>query len=112
MLASKCGDASLVVSDVGKLAGIITDTYITRCVVASHLDAGSTSVANVITPYPICVAMADSAMDAMSTMVENHFHHLPVVDENGGVVGLLDIVKCLNNVISKLEKLKSALSMV
>ena len=46
-------------------------------------------------------------MEAMSTMVENHFRHLPVVDENGGVCGLLDIFKCLNDAISKLEKSQS-----
>ena len=107
MLASKRGDASLVVSDEGGLAGIITDTDITRRVVAKHLDPSDTSVSRVMTPNPTCVAMADSAMDAMSTMVENHFRHLPVVDENGGVVGLLDIAKCLNDAISKLENSRS-----
>ncbi|GMI49882.1 hypothetical protein ScalyP_jg5320, partial [Parmales sp. scaly parma] len=35
---------------------------------------------------------------------ENHFRHLPVVDESGAVVGLLDIAKCLYDAISKLEK--------
>ena len=43
-------------------------------------------------------------MDALGTMVENHFRHLPVVDDSGAVVGLLDIAKCLNDAISKLEK--------
>jgi CBS domain-containing protein len=37
-------------------------------------------------------------------MVENHFRHLPVVDDDGAVVGLLDIAKCLNDAISKLER--------
>ena len=104
MLASKRGSASLIVNDEGGLAGIITDTDITRRLVAKHLDAASTSVSKVMTPNPTCVSMLDSAMDAMTTMVENHFRHLPVVDDKGGVVGLLDIAKCLNDAISKLEK--------
>ena len=104
MLASKRGSASLIVNDKGGLAGIITDTDITRRLVAKHLDAASTSVSKVMTPNPTCVSMLDSAMDAMTTMVENHFRHLPVVDDKGGVVGLLDIAKCLNDAISKLEK--------
>jgi CBS domain-containing protein len=45
-------------------------------------------------------------MDALGTMVENHFRHLPVVDDSGAVVGLLDIAKCLNDAISKLERAK------
>ena len=104
MLASKRGSASLVVSDEGGLAGIITDTDITRRLVANQLKASSTSISKVMTPNPTCVSLSDSAMDAMTTMVENHFRHLPVVDDKGGVVGLLDIAKCLNDAISKLEK--------
>jgi len=107
MLASKRGDASLIVSNEGGLAGIITDTDITRRLVAKNLNAASTSVSLVMTPNPTCVSTTDAAMDAMSTMVENHFRHLPVVDEQGGVVGLLDIAKCLNDAISKLEKSQS-----
>jgi signal-transduction protein with cAMP-binding, CBS, and nucleotidyltransferase domain len=104
MLASKRGSASLVVNNEGGLAGIITDTDITRRLVAKQLKASSTSISKVMTPNPTCVSLTDSAMDAMTTMVENHFRHLPVVDEKGGVVGLLDIAKCLNDAISKLEK--------
>ena len=40
------------------------------------------------------------------TMVENHFRHLLVTDDNSTVVGVLDIAKCLNNTISKLEHSK------
>ena len=45
-------------------------------------------------------------MDALTIMVENHFRHLPVVDDSGSIVGLLDIAKCLNDAISKLERAK------
>ena len=104
MLANKRGDASLIVDEGGALAGIITDTDVTRRVVAKHIDPSSSNVSTVMTPHPTCVSMSDSAMDAMSTMVENHFRHLPVVDDNGAVVGLLDIAKCLNDAITKLER--------
>jgi signal-transduction protein with cAMP-binding, CBS, and nucleotidyltransferase domain len=107
MLSSKRGDASLVVNDDGGLAGIITDTDITRRLVAKELDPSDTPVSTIMTPNPSCVSMSDSAMDAMTTMVENHFRHLPVVDDDGGVVGLLDIAKCLNDAITKLEKSQS-----
>ena len=48
---------------------------------AKHLETASTSISTIMTPSSTCVAMTDLAMDAMSTMVENHFRHLPVVDE-------------------------------
>lgn len=104
MLASKRGDASLVVDDEGALTGIVTDTDITRRLVARELDASATNVSKIMTSNPTCVSMTDSAMEAMITMVSNGFRHLPVTDDSGGVVGLLDIAKCLNDAISKLEK--------
>ncbi|KAL7538744.1 hypothetical protein ACHAXR_012350 [Thalassiosira sp. AJA248-18] len=103
-LASKRGDAALIVNANGGLAGIITDTDITRRVVAKQLSPGSTNLSGVMTAKPTCVSMSDSAMEALVTMVENRFRHLPVTDENGGVVGCLDIAKCLNDAISKLER--------
>ena len=107
ILTKRRGAASLVVDESGMLAGIITDTDITRRVVAKKLLPDKTSAKKAMTPKPTCVKMSDSAMDALSTMVENHFRHLPVVDSTGAVVGLLDIAKCLNDAISKLEKAES-----
>ena len=104
MLANKRGSASLVIGMNGSLAGILTDTDVTRRVVAKRLVAATTSVSTVMTSNPTVVSMDDPAMDALSTMVENRFRHLPVVDSKGAVVGVLDIAKCLNDAISKLEK--------
>ena len=103
MLKLQRGSACLIVNKDGTLAGILTDTDITRRVVAKYVDPASTSVSQVMTRDPTCVCMSDSATDALTIMVENHFRHLPVVDDFGSVVGLLDIAKCLNDAISKLE---------
>jgi CBS domain-containing protein len=72
--------------------------------VAMNVDPATTDVSEVMTPNPTCVKLADSAMDALMVMVENRFRHLPVVDGEGSVVGLLDIAKCLNDAITKLER--------
>ena len=104
MLASKRGDAAIITDESGGLAGIITDTDVTRRVVAKHLPASSTRVSEVMTANPSCVSMSDPATDALVTMVENRFRHLPVTDDSGAIVGVLDIAKCLNDAISKLEK--------
>ena len=102
MLASKRGDASIVTGGNGGLAGIITDTDITRRVVAKYLDPSSTNISKVMTANPTCVLKSDSAMDAMSTMVENHFRHLPVVDDNGAIVGVLGMLKKMIYLFSKM----------
>jgi CBS domain-containing protein len=104
VIAGKRGSASVIVDSKGGLAGILTDTDVTRRVVAKNVDPATTDVSEVMTPNPTCVKLADSAMDALMVMVENRFRHLPVVDAEGSVVGLLDIAKCLNDAISKLER--------
>ena len=76
----------------------------TRRVVAKDIDAASVSVAEVMTRDPNSVTMTDPAVNALMLMVDNHYRHLPVLDDEGSVVGLLDIAKCLNDAISKLEQ--------
>ena len=104
VLASKRADAALISHADGSLAGILTDTDITRRVVSKNIDAATTSVSEVMTSDPKCVHMEDSAMDALGCMVENHFRHLPVINNDESICGLLDIAKCLNDAISKLER--------
>ena len=70
MLASKRGDAAIITNISGELAGIITDTDVTRRVVAKNLLASKTCVADVMTPNPSCVSMSDPATDALMAMVE------------------------------------------
>lgn len=103
LLKMKRGSSSLIISPDGSLAGILTDTDITRRVVAKSIDFALTNVSDVMTANPKCVSVADSATEALVTMVENHFRHLPVLDEQGSVVGVLDIAKCLLHAISQLE---------
>jgi signal-transduction protein with cAMP-binding, CBS, and nucleotidyltransferase domain len=97
-------DAALIVSARGALNGIITDNDLARRVVAKFLDPLATAVAKVMTRSPTCVTMEDSALDALQTMLENKFRHLPVLDKDGAVVGVLDIAKCLYDAISRIER--------
>ena len=104
MLASKRANAAILTGVSGGLSGILTDTDVTRRVVAKDIEPATTSVSQVMTPNPSCVALTDSAEEAFSMMVENRFRHLPVTDESGQVVGVLDIAKSLNDAIDKLER--------
>jgi signal-transduction protein with cAMP-binding, CBS, and nucleotidyltransferase domain len=102
LMASKRTDAAILISDRG-LSGIITDNDITRRVVAAYMET-STAVSEVMTKNPKCVKSSDSAVDALTLMVNNHFRHLPVVEDDGSIVGVLDIARCLFDVIHRLEK--------
>ncbi|KAL3773236.1 hypothetical protein ACHAW5_008975 [Stephanodiscus triporus] len=77
------GDAAIITNSAGELAGIITDTDVTRRVVAKNLLASKTCVADVMTSNP-----SYPATDALMTMVENQFRHLLSLTLSGTVVGV------------------------
>jgi len=104
LLASKRSAAAILTDCNHDLTGIITDHDIVRRVVARHKDPQSTVTSSVMTAEPAVVSMNDSASEALIMMIERHYRYLPVVDENGDIKGLLDIGKCLNDAITKLEK--------
>ena len=103
-MASKRVDAALLLDKNSRLSGIITDNDIARRVVSQFVDPVTTIVASVMTSNPKCVQQDDSALDALELMVAHRFRHLPVLDRDGAVVGLLDIAKCLYEAISALEQ--------
>ncbi|CAN0507379.1 unnamed protein product, partial [Ectocarpus sp. 8 AP-2014] len=97
-------DAAILLDNKGHLEGIISDQDVARRVVANRLDPSSTTVSEVMTPHPTIVHMADSAMECLGIMIEKRFRHLPVIDGEGNVPGLLSIAKCLYDAIQRLKK--------
>ncbi|CAJ0912478.1 11220_t:CDS:10 [Entrophospora sp. SA101] len=63
-------------------------------VVGDGLDAGTTTVKQIMTADPMCVKSDTSATDALNTMVK----------KDGDLVGLLDITKCLYEALDKMER--------
>ena len=106
MAAAKT-DSALLTGDDGCLAGIVTSTDMMRRVVAKDVDP-STSVDAIMTKKPKCVRMEDNATDALIMMMDNHFRHLPVLDDEDNIVAVLDIAKCMYDAISKIEKVEEA----
>jgi len=75
------------------LAVMITDVDINHRLVAKGLDASKTEVSAIITPNPTWVSMNDPAMNVLGILVKKTFGHLPILDNCGSIVGLLDIAK-------------------
>ncbi|KAI8341935.1 hypothetical protein BC941DRAFT_466835 [Chlamydoabsidia padenii] len=105
LMAAKRSDCVLVVDDDDHLSGIFTAKDIAYRVVAEDdMDAKSTTVANIMTPNPMCVTASTSAQDALNLMVSRGFRHLPVCNDEGDIFGLLDITKCLYEALDKMER--------
>lgn len=98
--------AALVVDAHGLLEGIITDSDVTRKVLAKRLDPSVVTVTEVMTRNPKSVTDEDNASHALLVMVEGKFRHLPVLGSGhaeGKLCGVLDVVKCLFDAISTIE---------
>ncbi|KAF9208265.1 hypothetical protein BGZ49_009317 [Haplosporangium sp. Z 27] len=104
IMAVKRADAILVVDGESNLVGIMTDKDLAFRVVAEGLDVRNTLISQVMTKHPYCVTTDTSATEALNKMVNGGFRHLPCLNADGDVVGLLDITKCLYEALEKLEK--------
>lgn len=102
-MAARRVDAVLLTDANGLLSGIVTDKDISTRVIAEGLRTEQTIVSKIMTRNPSFVMADTLAIDALQKMVQGKFRHLPVV-ENGEVIAMLDITKCLYDAISRMEK--------
>ncbi|OMP04077.1 Phox/Bem1p [Corchorus capsularis] len=102
-MASRRVDALLLTDSNALLCGILTDKDIATRVIARELNLEETPASKVMTRNPVFVLSDTLAVEALQKMVQGKFRHLPVV-ENGEVIALLDIAKCLYDAIARMER--------
>ncbi|CAK8567983.1 unnamed protein product [Lathyrus sativus] len=102
-MAARRVDAVLLTDSSALLSGILTDKDVATRVVAEGLVPDETAVSKVMTRNPVFVTSDTLAIDALQKMIQGKFRHLPVV-ENGEVIAILDITKCLYDAIARVEK--------
>lgn len=69
--------------------GIITSTDICDKIVAADRDPAKTKIRDVMTSPLLTVDPEQTVFDCARTMSEHHIHHLPVIDENKKLVGMI-----------------------
>ncbi|GAA94471.1 uncharacterized protein L969DRAFT_55107 [Mixia osmundae IAM 14324] len=104
LCAAKRTDCVLVVDEEEHLSGIFTAKDLAFRVIGDGLDPRHTPVSAIMTKNPMVTRDTTSATDALQTMVTRGFRHLPVCNEEGDVVGLLDITKVFHESLEKLER--------
>lgn len=105
LMSAKRENCILVVDDDEQLLGIFTAKDLAFRVVGKGVKAASVTIDQIMTANPLCAVSDTPASEALNLMVQRGFRHLPVVDEHGGIVGVLDITKCYQEAMEKLERM-------
>ena len=92
----------VVVDEDNHLEGILTSTDFVR-IVRDQEPKETTSVGEHMTDQVVTVTAQDSIRDAADKIVTYDIHHLPVVDEEEGVIGMLSTTD-LTAYISDVQK--------
>ncbi|TVY84930.1 Meiotically up-regulated protein [Lachnellula suecica] len=108
LMAAKREDCVLVTDDDDRIAGIFTAKDLAFRVVGAGVKASSIMISEIMTKNPLCARTDTSATDALDLMVRKGFRHLPVMDENQDISGILDITKCFYDAMEKLERAYSS----
>jgi CBS domain-containing protein len=95
------GIGSVIVTDEdGQLAGILTATDFVH-ISAEQRWAADATVETYMTTDVVTTTANEAVRDIADLMIDNGFHHVPVVDETEGVVGIItttDITAYLSHV--------------
>lgn len=104
-LMAEKGIGALVVMDGEHLAGIVSERDYARKMVLHGRSSVATPVSEIMTRDVITVAPRQNIQECMELMTDRHLRHLPVLDEQGKVVGLLSIGDLVKNVIAEQQSL-------
>jgi CBS domain-containing protein len=83
--------AVTVIDEQGVVAGMFTERDVLAKFALSGRDAKTTPVRELMSPMVEMATDETTPAEAFKVMLERHYRHLPVVDEQGKVLGILSI---------------------
>ncbi|MGA3350468.1 MAG: CBS domain-containing protein [Candidatus Sulfotelmatobacter sp.] len=108
MLDHHVGAVVVVDSDY-RVAGIFTERDVLRKMALTRTDPEATSIRELMTTPVEMATRCTEPDEALTTMLERHFRHLPVADENGRLLGILSIRNLLEWQVADLNRELEAL---
>jgi CBS domain-containing protein len=91
MTRANCGSVLIIDATSSKMLGIVTERDLMTRVLAKAVDPVNTPVSKIMTPNPQCVRPELKVADAVLIMIERGFRHLPVVADNGKILGVFSV---------------------
>lgn len=89
MTESRMGSTA-VINQEGVLIGIVTDGDIRRAVKSQNKDLLNSKVSDIMTVEPETIGEEKLAAEALKLMEQKEINHLPIIDENGCPLGMVN----------------------
>jgi len=96
--------AVAVIDENHRVAGIFTERDVLLRLSLGERDPRNISVREVMTAPVEMATRATTAGEALATMVERHYRHLPIVDDDGQLLGMLSIRNLLQARVDTLTR--------
>ena len=107
MIAKVVG-AVAVVDDQGIVAGMFTERDVLAKFALSGRDPKNTPVREMMSPMVEMATKETTPSEALQVMVERHYRHMPIVDDQGKVLGICSLRNILqariDDLLAQLDK--------
>lgn len=104
MMLDRHVGAVTVVDENQRVAGIFTERDVLLRLSLSEHDPRTTAVRHVMTTPVEMATRATTPGEALATMVDRHYRHLPIVEDDGRLLGMLSIRNVLQARINELAR--------
>ncbi len=102
MVSKRVGAVAVVQGD--RLAGIFTERDVMLRVVLARHDPATTKMMDVMSASVESATADTTAGEALGVMIERHFRHLPILNSEGRVVGILSVRNLLQTRVEDLTQ--------
>ena len=99
----KHGIGAVIVLRGNEMAGIFSERDVLDKIVLARRDPATTPVFAVMTSPVVSARGSDDDAEAAETMTEHHIRHLPILDEERRVVGMVSLRHVMEERIADLE---------
>jgi len=107
-MIGKAVGAVAVIDEHGIVAGMFTERDVLAKFALSGRDPKATPVREMMSPIVEMATEATTPSEALQVMLERHYRHLPIVDEQGKVLGVVSIRNILqariDDLLAELDK--------